>query len=68
MTGRQLRRGHLELVVDFGMYTRLPELLAKGDPLPPLDEALKQEMSQQYQDEFDALEQCMKIDLSCWGA
>jgi len=66
MTGRQLRRWHLEPVVDFVQRTSIPRILAKGDSLPPLDEELKQHLSQLYQDEFDELEQCMRIDLSCW--
>ena len=66
MTGRQLRKWHLEPVVDFVMRTSIPRILAKGDSLPPLDEELKQRLSQQYQDEFDELEQCMQIDVSCW--
>lgn len=66
MTGRQLRKWHLEPLVDFVMRTSIPRILAKGDSLPPLDEELKQRLSQLYQDEFDELEQCMQIDLSCW--
>ena len=66
MTGRQFRRWHLEPVVDFVMRTSIQRILAKGNPLPPLDEELKQRLSQLYQAEFDELEQCMQIDLSCW--
>jgi len=66
MTGRQLRKWHLEPVVDFVMRTSIPRILAKGDSLPPLDEELKQRLSQLYQDEFDELEQCVQIDVSCW--
>ncbi len=66
MTGRQLRKWHLEPVVDFVMRTSIPRVLAKGDSLPPLDEELKQRLSHLYQDEFDELEQCMQIDVSCW--
>jgi hypothetical protein len=65
-TGRQFRKWHLEPVVDFVMRTSIPRMLAKGDSLPSLDEELKQDLSQLYQDEFDELEQCMQIDLSCW--
>jgi hypothetical protein len=67
-TGRQFRRWNLEPVVDWVMRTRIPGVLAKGDALPPLDRGLRQSLSQRYQDEFDALEQCMQIDLSCWRA
>jgi len=65
-TGRQLRRRHLEPVVDFVMRLGLQRILAKGNSLPPLDEELKKQLSQPYQDEFDELEQCLQIDLSCW--
>jgi hypothetical protein len=65
-TGRQFRKWHLEPVVDFVMRTSIPRILAKGNPLPPLNEELKQQLSQLYQDEFDELEQCLQIDLSCW--
>lgn len=65
-TGRQFRRWHLEPVVDFVMRTSIPRILAKGDPLPPLDGELKHRMSRLYQDEFDQLEQCMQLDLRCW--
>jgi hypothetical protein len=65
-TGRQLRRWHLEPVVDLVMRTRLPRILAKGDPLPPLDNGVKRHISEMYQDEFDELERCMQLDLSSW--
>ena len=65
-TGRQLRKWHLEPVVDFVMRTSMQEILAKGNSLPPLDEELKKQLSQSYQDESDELEQCLQIDLSCW--
>jgi hypothetical protein len=66
MSGRQLRKWHMEPIVDFVMRTRIPRMLAKGDPLPPLEEDLKRNLSQRYQDEFDALERCMQVDLTCW--
>lgn len=65
-TGRQFRRWHLELVVDFIMRTRMQQMLAKGNALPPLNQELKQRLSLSFRGEFDALEQCMQIDLSCW--
>jgi len=65
-TGRQLRRWRLEPVVDFVMRTGIPRILAKGNSLPRLNEELKQQLSQYYQDEFVELEQCLQIDLSCW--
>lgn len=65
-TGRQFRKWNLEPIVDFVMRTSIPRILAKGDPLPPLDKELKQQLMQSYQDEFDELEQCMQVDLSSW--
>jgi hypothetical protein len=65
-TGRQLRRWHLEPIVDFVMRTSIQRFLAKGNPLPPLDDDLKRQLSLSYQDEFNDLEQCLQIDLSSW--
>ncbi len=65
-TGRRLRKWQLEPVVDFVMRTGILRLLAKGKSLPPLDPQLKERLSQQYQDEFDELQRCMQLDLSCW--
>jgi len=65
-TGRRLRKRNLEPVVDFVMRLGIQRILAKGNSLPPLDEELKKHLSQYYQDEFDELEQCLQIDLSCW--
>jgi hypothetical protein len=65
-TGRRLRRQNLELLVDFVMGLGLQRYLSKGSTLPPLDEGLKDQLSQAYQQEFDELEQCMQIDLSAW--
>jgi hypothetical protein len=65
-TGRRLRKRHLEPVVDFVMRLGIQRILAKGNSMPPLDEELKIHLSQLYQDEFDELEQCLQIDLSCW--
>lgn len=65
-TGRQLRKVHLEPIVDFVMRTSIPRMLARGRSLPPLDKELKHKLSQMYRDEFNDLEQCMQIDLSCW--
>lgn len=66
MIGRQLRRRNLEPIVDFVMRTSIQRILAKGNPLPPLDKDLKRRLSLAYQDEFDDLEQCLQIDLSGW--
>jgi hypothetical protein len=68
-TGRKLRRRNVEPLghlVDFVKRLGLDRVLAKGDPLPPLDQELKQRLSRSYQDEFDELEQCLQIDLSGW--
>lgn len=65
-TGRRLRKWHLEPVVDFVMRLGLQRVLAKGKSLPPLNEEVKKQLSGQYQNEFDELEQCLQIDLSCW--
>jgi Sulfotransferase domain len=65
-TGAQLRRWHMEPIVDFAMGTRFQRILMKGDPLPPLEDGLKRRLSRMYEDEFDELERLMQIDLSCW--
>ncbi len=65
-TGRRLRRRNLEPVVDFVKRLGIDRILAKGNSASPLNEELKKHLSQYYQDEFDELEQCMQIDLSCW--
>jgi len=65
-TGRQLRKWHLEPMVDFVMRTRMQRILGRGRPLPALDEVLKQELSEMYREEFDALEECLEIDVSSW--
>lgn len=65
---RQLRNWELEPIVDFVMRSNIRRFLAKGSPLPPLDEGLRQELSESYQNEFDDLEQCMDIDLAIWRA
>jgi hypothetical protein len=65
-TGRQFRRWHLEPIVDFVMRTRILKILTKGEPFPPLDKELKHRLSQAYRDEFNEVEECMQIDLSCW--
>jgi len=65
-TGRRLRKWNLEPVVDFVKRRGVDRLLAKGNSLPPLNDELKNQLSQLYQAEFDELEQCLQIDLSCW--
>ena len=65
-TGRRLRRHNLEPVVDFLKRRGIDRFLSKGIPLPPLHADLKKQLSQLYLDEFDELEDCLQIDLSCW--
>jgi len=65
-SGRRLRKRNLETVVDFIKRLGIDQFLAKGSSLPPLNKELKQHMSQLYHNEFDELEQCMQLDLSCW--
>jgi hypothetical protein len=65
-SGRELRRRHLEPVVDFVMRTRLQAILGRGAPLPPLDVGVRRILSRRYRDEFGALEECMDIDLTRW--
>lgn len=65
-TGRQLRRQHLEPLVDFVMRSGIQRILSKGNTFPPLDEDLKNDLSHLFQEEFGELEQCLQIDLSCW--
>lgn len=64
--GRWLRKWHLEPLVDFVTRSNIPRILAKGRSLPPLDQQVKKRLSRLYVDEFDELERCMQIDLSCW--
>lgn len=65
-TGRRLRRWNLEPFVDLVMKLGIQRVLAKGSSLQPLDEELKRQLSQLYQDEFNELEECMQLDLSSW--
>lgn len=61
-----LKKRNLHSVVDLGKRLGIPQVLAKGDLLPPLDEELKQRLTEPYQDEFDELERRMQIDLASW--
>jgi len=65
-TGRRLRKRNLEPVVDFVKRLGIDRIMQKGSSLSPLNEGLKKQLSQFYQDEFDELEQCLQIDLSRW--
>ncbi len=66
-TARQFRKWHLEWVVDFVRRLGVERWLAKGDSLPPLNEEVRKRFGQLYRDEFVELEECLQIDLSCWG-
>ncbi len=65
-TGRRLRRGHLESIVDLGGRLGVRRFMTSGTRIPKLDAARKGELSRRYVDEFDALEELLGIDLSCW--
>jgi sulfotransferase family protein len=65
-TGRRLRRRHLESIVDLGGRLGMRRLMTSGTRVPKLDDQLKKELSQMYLDEFDALEDLLGIDLTCW--
>lgn len=65
-TGRRLRKRHLESVVDLGGRLGVRRFMTSGTRVPKLDADLKRELSRRYLDEFDALEELLGIDLSCW--
>jgi len=65
-TGRRLRRRHLESVVDLGGRLGIRRFMTSGSRVPKLDADLKSELSRRYLAEFDALEELLGIDLSCW--
>jgi hypothetical protein len=48
------------------MRLGIQRILSKGNSLQPLDEEVKKQLSQLYEEEFDELEQCMQINLSSW--
>jgi hypothetical protein len=65
-TGHRLHKWGLDRAVDSVRKLGVERFLAKGDSLPPLNEELKKRLSPSYQDDFDKLEQCLELDLSCW--
>jgi hypothetical protein len=65
-SGRKLRRRHLEAVVDLGGRLGVRRLLTSGSRMEPLDKELRTRLSRQYEHEFELLESCLQIDLSCW--
>jgi hypothetical protein len=65
-TGRRLRKRHLESIVDLGGRLGVRRFMTSGTQVPRLDADLRTELSRRYLDEFDALEEMLGIDLSCW--
>jgi hypothetical protein len=65
-TGRRLRRRHLETLVDLGGRLGIRRVLTSGTRVPRLDPALRQELSERYLEEFDALEDLLGLDLGTW--
>lgn len=65
-TARQLRKWRLESTIDFVRHFGIDRWLAIGKPLPPLNGALRLELSQIYQDDFVELERNWQLDLSSW--
>jgi hypothetical protein len=65
-TGRRLRRRHLESIVDLAGRSGVRRFMTSGTQVPKLDVGVKSELSRRYLDEFDALEELLGIDLSCW--
>jgi hypothetical protein len=66
--GRRLRRAGLERVVDVSRRLGLQALVARGAPLPRIDEGVRLKLSRQYEGEFEELEECLDVDLSRWRA
>lgn len=64
--GRRLRRRHLEPLVDLGARLGARRVLARGRPMPKIDPKLRAELSRAFDDEFDALERLLGIDVSGW--
>jgi hypothetical protein len=64
--GRQLRRHHLESLVDLAGRMGLRRLLTSGSSVPSLDPQLRQELSAHYAEEFEELERTWGLDLSSW--
>jgi len=65
-TGRRLRRRHLESIVDLGGRLGVRRFMTSGTQVPRLDTDLRSDLGRRYVDEFDALEEMLGIDLSCW--
>lgn len=65
-TGRRLRRLGLEPAVDVARRLGIQKVIARGKPLPPIDQDVRVELSKAYEDEFDELERLLGIDLALW--
>lgn len=64
--GRRFRRWNLEPLVDLVMRLGVRNVLSQGRSLPALDPELKARLGRLYEAEYEELEQCMQIDVSCW--
>jgi Sulfotransferase domain len=64
--GRQLRRHHMESLVDLAGRVGLRRFLTSGTRVPPIDPHLKRDLSAIYAGEFEELEGSWGIDLSSW--
>ena len=64
--GRRLRRWKLEPLVDLGRRAGVQQVITRGKAPPALAEETKYELSERYAEEFEELERCLEIDLSCW--
>jgi hypothetical protein len=64
--GRQLRRHHLESLVDLAGRLGLRTLLTSGSRVPSLDPQLRRDLSAIYAEEFEELERTWGMDLSSW--
>jgi hypothetical protein len=67
-TGRRLRRLGLEPAVDLARRIGVQRVISRGKPMPRIDPDLRAELSSAYDDEFDALEQLLGVDLASWRA
>lgn len=66
MTGRRLRRTHLEPIVDLGARLGVRGAINRGKALPRLDADLRSQLSERYREEIGELEHRYGLDLSCW--
>lgn len=64
--GRQLRRRHLEPIVDLGRRLGVRRLWAKGAPMARLDAKSRAHLTRLYERDFGELESALQIDLRDW--